>query len=160
MEEDVHFTDVSQLEQLLHNANGTSYDASADLLLQSRPVLAKGKWFHTSWTKKQIADRNGWGRDYWEENPQYHIMMNLFRTSSLFLTKLEEDFRSNENTWGFFETYFIALANLHNLIMSDWKSKKLRFRPCWTEFPTPGIYHPAKWKNNRFIECFKKLRRE
>ena len=156
MEEDVHFTNVSLLEQLLHNTNGI-YEDSADLVVQEKPHKATITWAHYVRTKKLLASRNGW--EAWNTDAQVHGMMNLYRLSRRFLTKLEEDFYSNKNTWVFFETYFACLANLRDLKTSYWRdyevSETMRFRPCFTEFPEPGIYHPVKVKDGKYAECMR-----
>lgn len=146
MEDDVHFTDLALLERRVHETR----DASADLLLQNRPQDVEG-WYHAKGTKEALAQRQGWGS--WNEKMQRYVLLNLFRTSTLFLTRLGEDFRANNNTWAFFETYFLAVAELHHLTTSWDSNPGMRFRPCWREFPTPGLYHPAKWRDGEFMKC-------
>ena len=151
MEDDVHFTNVSLLEDLLNNTDST-YDNTADLLIHKKPDKAKG-WAHARWTRKSIAKR--WGSNFWKENTQVCSMMNLFRTSELFMTRLEEDFLAHRNTWQYYETYFLALSDLYKLKLSNFGkfTTHLRYRPCWTEFPTPSIYHPVKFRDGKFTEC-------
>lgn len=187
MEEDVHYTNIALLQQVVLNTRG-AYTATADLVLQhSLSPLSRQFYVNRTddqldqlfgqhnWDRKhvsnwgsgkrarkyQLALRTYFGRDMAEH--QSHVMMNLFRLSPSFLAKTEEYFHANQDQWAFFETYFPTLASAHHLDVSVWsrlpdaKGEWMRWKPCWTEFPQEGIYHPAKWNGEKlqFKNCKK-----
>eukprot|EP00522_Entomoneis_paludosa_P016109 CAMPEP_0172463948 /NCGR_PEP_ID=MMETSP1065-20121228/48843_1 /TAXON_ID=265537 /ORGANISM="Amphiprora paludosa, Strain CCMP125" /LENGTH=272 /DNA_ID=CAMNT_0013220035 /DNA_START=8 /DNA_END=826 /DNA_ORIENTATION=- len=83
---------------------------------------------------------------------QYHAfsMLNLFRVSRHFLTHLEQVFHNTGNRYGFFESFFPTLARVEHLDIDVWPYQIVRKRHsmvgrCWSYFPVPGFYHPAKW---------------
>jgi hypothetical protein len=148
MEEDVHYTDVS------HLVHAFSTDSRADLLYHGpNKGLTKvtDEWFHAETVRNQSAS-------VFRGTPLYRKMLNLFRLSSSLLFGLEKVYVANDKQWVFFET-LIPTAVLHfNLTGEDWTEQEpsaynFRYRPCYTEFPTGGIYHPAKFRNGTPTTC-------
>lgn len=148
MEEDVHYTDVS------HLVNALSTDSQMDLLYHGpNKGLTKvtDGWFHAETVRNQSAA-------VFRGTPLYRKMLNLFRMSSSLLFALEKVYVANSKQWVFFETLIPTAVYHFNLTSEDWTEREpsaynFRYRPCYTDFPTGGIYHPAKFRNGTPKAC-------
>jgi hypothetical protein len=148
MEEDVHHTDISHLVQLV------TMPSSADLLSHGPLRLMTDDWYHAKTVRQQSGDVFGNTSHYWK-------MLNLFRMSSALLHGLEQIYERNARNWIFFESLIPTTVAHFNLTHEDWTKLRpesgatyqFRYRPCYLNFPTPGIYHPAKVRNGTFQRC-------
>lgn len=86
-------------------------------------------------------------------------MLNFYSTSSTFLGKLQDLFLKNNKTWMFFEGMIPTTAKYYNLSIGIWKYNftdlhiHMKWRPCVTSFPNPGVYHPVKHRHGRLTQC-------
>jgi hypothetical protein len=148
MEEDVHYTDVSHLVHAL------STESQADLLFHGpnqELLKVTDEWFHAKTVRNQSAA-------VFRGTPLYRKMLNLFRMSSSLLFALEKVYVANSKQWIFFETLIPTAVYHFNLTSEDWTEQEpsaynFRYRPCYTEFPTGGIYHPAKFRSGTPRTC-------
>jgi hypothetical protein len=148
MEEDVHYTNLSQLVQVV------TMPSSADLLSHGPLYLMTDGWFHANKVRQQSGGVFGNTSHYWK-------MLNLFRMSSALLDGLERIYERNGRNWIFFESLIPTTVAHFNLTHEDWTrlrhengaTYQFRYRPCYVNFPTPGIYHPAKVRNGTFQPC-------
>jgi hypothetical protein len=148
MEEDVHYTDISQLVQVV------TMPSSADLLSHGPLYLMTDGWFHAYKVRQQSGNVFGNTSHYWK-------MLNLFRMSSALLDGLERIYERNARNWIFFESLIPTTVAHFNLTHEDWTKLRhengatyqFRYRPCYLNFSTPGIYHPAKVRNGTFQPC-------
>jgi hypothetical protein len=148
MEEDVHYTDISQLVQVVTMAS------SADLLNHGPLNLMTADWFHAYKVRQQSGNVFGNTSHYWK-------MLNLFRMSSALLHGLEQIYERNARNWIFFESLIPTTVAHFNLTHEDWTrlrhengaTYQFRYRPCYLNVSTPGIYHPAKVRNGTFQPC-------
>jgi hypothetical protein len=153
MEEDVHYTDISQLVQVL------TMPSSADLLNHGPLENMTDNWF---WAKR-VRQQSG---NVFGNTSHYIKMLNLYRMSSALLDGVERIYKRKRKRWIFFEALIPTCVAHFNLTSDDWTrlrhkngaAYQFRYRPCYTAFPAPGIYHPAKFRNGTFQPCdFKKV---
>jgi hypothetical protein len=76
------------------------------------------------------------------------------------LTSLQAVFNRNNNQWLFLEALVPTLAKKEKFTIQLWPHMHnlpvtMRWRPCYTHFKQPGIYHPAKFKIGTGKTCVK-----
>jgi len=158
MEEDVMYTDIAYLKDVV------SAQSSDDLLYHEDIHIVKEdkQWYWAPFVRKQ-ANTN---LNLFQETQMRHSLYNMFRMSTRFLEAMDTVYKENDNEWIFFEAMVPTVAaHYNNLTSFRWTeddslslssseaSYNLRYRPCYTSFPSPGIYHPVKFRNGRYEEC-------
>jgi hypothetical protein len=145
MEEDVHYTNISLLTTVL------AAPLPADLLHHDPLNETYSDWPHTERVRMQANGVFG-------DSPMYCSMLNLYRMSTATLGALDEIYRLNNKTWVFFEALIPTTVLRFNLTHDEWTAGdpslyNFRYEPCFTEFKTEGIYHPAKFDGRGFRKC-------
>jgi hypothetical protein len=150
MEDDVHYTNVSLLPEVL------TAPSDADLVHHwpfNESITMKDSWPYAKKVRMSMK------RLFGEDAPMYNMMLNLYRMSPAMLRALETVYIRNNRTWVFFEALVPTTAVYFNLTIQDWTKwdpipyNNFRWRPCFTNFSRPGIYHPAKLRNGTFQKC-------
>jgi hypothetical protein len=144
MEEDVHYTNISHMTAVLATSS------TADLLHHG-PFETMADWVHSRHVANQANGVFG-------DSPMYHQLLNLYRMSSAMLGALEEIYMKTNKTWVFFEALIPSTVSHFNLTHHDWTARDpslyhFQYRPCFTNFSTGGIFHPAKFDGNGFRPC-------
>ena len=150
MEEDVYYTHISILKGIVQ------FNYTRDLLTQntgrSIPKMGHPRVPMSSKILKQ------W-RAFDSKVVPKSVLLNFWSASRRMLGKLEQIFIQNNNTWMFFEGLIPTTADYFNLTAGRWSGYfkhlkiHMQFRPCITEFPKPGIYHPVKHRHGWFTKC-------
>ena len=94
--------------------------------------------------------------------PLYKTMLNMYRMSRRLIHTLEKWYHDNDDRWTFFETMISMVVHTSSTLTSaSWNTNhsfpgKLIYRPCFTAFEKPGIYHPVKVDaKGQFFPCEK-----
>lgn len=154
MEEDVHYTDIDFLHQVV------TFDYDRDLILHARTLnssyiewKALIEFLHKQWEPLHISD---WS---WAQ-------LQFFGASKTMIKAMRQTYADNNNTLLFLETMWSTVARENGLKIGGWYSyfesfsKNFRTQPCYTTFPVPGLYHPAKLRNGSYINCSGPKRRQ
>jgi hypothetical protein len=155
MEDDVYATDIQELDKVI------SLNSTADFLHQ-RQQLAH---FPTGWFHAQEVLRDSKG--LFQPSEMRLGLFNLFRMTPNLLTAVEEVYNDLGQEWFFFEVLFpsVVASKRFNLTDASWPRELnkdgmnnstyyLKVRPqCKTHFEEPGIYHPAKYMDGKFVPC-------
>lgn len=145
MEEDIYYTDIAFVHQVV------TFNYDRDLILTSRPTkLSQNKHVYhrlvEQWKSLQITN---WS---WAQQ-------QFFGASKKMVQAMHQTYTRNNDTLIFLETMWSTVATIHGLKTGGWYSffsnfsKNFRFRPCYTNFSMPGLYHPAKNRKGTFIHC-------
>jgi hypothetical protein len=156
MEDDVYTTDITELLKLI------SLDSSVDLLHQSPGgdfFPLQDQWVHASEVRRDA-------KGIFNTSEMKSSLFNIFRMSKDFLAALEAVYIDLGKEWFFFEALLpsVVVSNRFNLTHASWVQQLrnvtnsstyiMTVKPrCMTHFETPGIYHPVKYKNGKFISC-------
>jgi hypothetical protein len=143
MEDDVVIEPISELQTLLSIPN------KADWFNQAKANGTENeKWM---WTPSLLKDMRPLG---YQDEDLHRAPQNFFRLSRRFLNHLEEAYDTLGQQFAFFEGFLPTLAIQSNLTLASWVSEMerlhpqseyyMKIRPCKTEFPRPGIFHPVK----------------
>ena len=149
IEEDVYAHPLHLLKNIVE------FNWSQDLVLQQR-YMVLGRHKNIVPREKRILKE--W-KSFDPSVTPVSTMMHFYSTSSAFLEKLQGLFLKNNKTWMFFEGMIPTTAKYYNLSIGIWKynftdfNVHMKWRPCVTSFPGPGIYHPAKHRQGQFIPC-------
>ena len=151
MEEDVHYTDISILKDIVQ------YNFTDDLLTQRLPGLIPLSNPPKKLIMLPLIIKQWQAFDFlvWPKS----TMCNFYAVSQHMLDALNKIYIQNNKTWMFFEGMLPTTADYFNLTTGVWSKKfkhlsvKMKWRPCVTSFEKPGIYHPAKHRGGRFVPC-------
>jgi len=147
IEEDVHYTHVSVLKDIVR------FNYTQDLLIQGRP-------YDPNPTKHKVhaVIMEEW-RAFDNKVKPKTFLMNFWSATPRMLNGLEQIYIRNNNTWMNLEGLMPTTADYFNLTIGSWPEYfqylniKMQFRPCVTEFPKSGIYHPVKHRRGRVTAC-------
>jgi hypothetical protein len=151
MEDDVHYTDMDSLLGIMN-----SQEVDVDLVYQNDPgILKESAWrYYRNKTRAELMSF------FTEEQLGIHhqnVMLNFFRLSRTYLDKLEEVYDGMGQQWAFFEALFPTVASFYDLKRMQWtpaeKQHSMEFRPCYTNFTVPGLYHPVKFRDGKPFPC-------
>jgi len=151
MEDDVHYTAISELVNVL------GMPSTADLLHQRAIKTVDHEWSHAETVHQQAGQIFG-------SFGLRRTMLNFYRMSSPLLDALAKIYDQRQQQWIFFESLIPTAAEFYNMTVDNWTTMyyqhsnyqvvaNLRFRPCFTTFPTPGFYHPVKYRDGSFQNC-------
>lgn len=146
MEDDVYYTNIRVLKHVIRTSS------RADLLT-SQPLSWNDTWPWHGMIRRQTS-RSVEAKHY----PAVHTMLNLYRMSSTLVDRIVRTYIQNHRIFFFFEAMIPTLALYYNLTHDIWTDlhrlpRALLWRPCHKTFKKPGLYHPVKWKDGRFLEC-------
>jgi hypothetical protein len=149
MESDVHFTDINILKSVVY------VNASDDFLTQNCVEKCAGTlWSHK---KRFLQPWVSMGL----EPMCFFGMHNLYRLSVSMVKHLDGMRLRNNGNWLFFEALIPTTVRYFNMTERLWKDLchlpdtnwTMRYRPCHSNLPVPGIYHPVKFRNGEMIDC-------
>lgn len=150
MEDDVEYSDISELVRIVDDTA-----SEAHLLYQEDNLT----WVDDEWYWGLRVARDTKIPNLFGNTPIVHGMFNLFRMSSKLLKALDKVYHKNGDSWVYFEAMIPTTALRYGLSSKSWPALQpqseyfLRYRPCYTDLPKKGIYHPAKFRNGTYEEC-------
>jgi hypothetical protein len=154
MEDDVYATDISELAKLV------SLDSPADLLHQEHTgnlISWDEQWPYADEVRHDV-------KGLFNTSDMKLSIFNIFRMSKDLLAALEEVYIDLGHEWFFFEALLpsVVVSNHFNLTHASWLEQLkdtnstyiMTVTPrCITQFEKPGIYHPVKYKDGKFVSC-------